>query len=296
MNPVDATSGNVDWAKNLELPNGLPASQLGSEPVDGAAFTDLPQSLLDEKLWSKLEKEFVDWIYGNHRITVYKSPLTGELSNPGEAEGDFRARLVHAAHEVRDAKVEALRATYEKKIKGLEEKIAKAMDVVEDQKSQASSAKMDTAMRVGSSILGALLGKRVSMTSGRGAMSGASKAWKESRDVARAEEKVDEYQEELEKIEADCEEQIEKLKASMDPMSERLETLTVTPLKKNCSGQGRRDRVDALPRQRPADPRGGVVRRRGIRWSRIGKFPVFGDSFAKAGGLHPYQSRPPSPF
>ena len=59
---VDATSGNVDWNKNLELPNGLPASQLGSEPVEGAAFTDLPQSLLDEKLWSKLEKEFVDWI------------------------------------------------------------------------------------------------------------------------------------------------------------------------------------------------------------------------------------------
>jgi len=237
MNPVDATSGNVDWTKHLELPNGLPVSQLGSEPVDGAAFTDLPQSLLDEKLWSKLEKEFVDWIYGNHRVTVYKSPLTGEMSNPGEAEGDFRARLVHAAHEARDAKVEALRTTYEKKIKALEEKIAKAMDLVEDQKAQANSAKMDTAMRVGSTILGALLGKRISTTSGRGAMSGASKAWKESRDVARAEEKVDEYQEELEKIEADCEEQVEKLKAAMDPMNEKLETLTVTPLKKNCAAK-----------------------------------------------------------
>ena len=235
MNPVDATSGNVDWNKNLELPNGLPASQLGSEPVEGAAFTDLPQSLLDEKLWSKLEKEFVDWIYGNHRMTVYKSPLTGELSNPGEAEGDFRARLVHAAHEARDAKVEALRASYEKKIKAIEDKIAKAMDAVQDQKSQANSAKMDTAMRVGSTLLGALLGKRISTTSGRGAMSGASKAWKESRDVARAEEKVDEYQSELEKIEADCEDQVEKLKATIDPMTERLETLTVTPLKKNCA-------------------------------------------------------------
>ena len=70
-----------------------------------------------------------------------------------------------------------------------------------------------------------------------GAMSGASKAWKESRDVARAEEKVDEYQEELEKIEADCEEQVEKLKAAMDPMNEKLETLTVTPLKKNCAAK-----------------------------------------------------------
>jgi predicted nucleic acid-binding Zn-ribbon protein len=128
-----------------------------------------------------------------------------------------------------------LRASYEKKIKAIEDKIAKAMDAVQDQKSQANSAKMDTAMRVGSTLLGALLGKRISTTSGRGAMSGASKAWKESRDVARAEEKVDEYQSELEKIEADCEEQVEKLKATIDPMTERLETLTVTPLKKNCA-------------------------------------------------------------
>ncbi len=235
LNPIDLSSGNVDWSRQLDLPNGTSASQLGSEPVSGAAFSDLPQSLLDEKLWSKLGKEFVDWIYGNHRLTVLKSPLTGLLSNLGEAEGDFRARLVHAAHEARDAKVAELRASYEKRVKAIESKIAKAMDAVAEQKAQANSAKMDTAIRVGSTILGAILGKRVSATSGRGAMSGASRAWKENRDVARAEEKVDEHQRELEDMERDCEAQIEKLKASMDPMTERLESFTLTPLKKNCA-------------------------------------------------------------
>ncbi|MCB1206489.1 MAG: DUF87 domain-containing protein [Verrucomicrobiae bacterium] len=235
VNPVDPASGDIDWNRNIGLPNELPLSQVGTEPVEGAAFTDLPQSLLDEKLWSKLDKELVDWLYGNHRVTVYKSPLTGELSNPGESEGDFRARLVHAAREVRDKKVDELRATFEKKIKSVEEKIARAMDEVEEQKAQANSAKMDTAMRVGSTILGALLGKRVSTTSGRSAMSGASRAWKESRDVARAEEKVDGYQEDLEDIERECEEQIEKLKEALDPLNEKLETVTSTPLKKNCS-------------------------------------------------------------
>ena len=235
VNPVDPASGDIDWNRNIGLPNELPLSQVGTEPVEGAAFTDLPQSLLDEKLWSKLDKELVDWLYGNHRVTVYKSPLTGELSNPGESEGDFRARLVHAAREVRDKKVDELRATFEKKIKSVEEKIARAMDEVEEQKAQANSAKMDTAMRVGSTILGALLGKRVSTTSGCSAMSGASSAWKESRDVARAEEKVDGYQEDLEDIERECEEQIEKLKEALDPLNEKLETVTSTPLKKNCS-------------------------------------------------------------
>lgn len=237
VNSVDTAGGSVDWGRNLALPNGIAVSQLGNEPLEGAAFSDLPQALLDEKLWARLEKELVDWLYANHRATVFRSPLTGLFSNLGESEGDFRARLVHSAHEARDAKVAELRAAFEKKVKALEDKIAKAMDMVEDQKSQANSAKMDTAIRVGSSILGAILGKRVSATSGRTAMSGASRAWKESRDVARAQEKVEEYQKELEEIERDCEEQVDRLKSAMDPMSEKLETLTLTPLKKNCSAK-----------------------------------------------------------
>lgn len=236
INKIDPASGAVDWSQALELPNGLTVSQLGSEPVAGAAFSELPQALLDSKLWSTLENELVDWLHGNHTCVVFQSPLTGLFSNLGEAEGDFRARLVHAAHEARDAKVEALRETYEKKIKTIEDRMAKAMDVVEEQKAQANSAKMDTAMRIGSTILSAVLGKRVS-TQGRGAMSGASRTWKESRDVARAEEKVGDYQEELDALEEDCETEVEKLKAAMDPMTEKLEKISLTPLKKNCSAK-----------------------------------------------------------
>ncbi|MBP6785879.1 MAG: DUF87 domain-containing protein [Verrucomicrobiales bacterium] len=236
INKIDEKSGAVDWSKDLELPNGLTVSQLGNEPVAGAAFSELPQAMLDPKMWAKLDKELVDWLYGNHTCTVFQSPLTGLLSNLGESEGDFRARLVHAAHESRDAKVEELRTTYEKKIKVIEDRIAKAMDAVAEQKEQANTAKMDTAMKIGGTILGAILGKRIS-TSGRGAMSGASRSWKESRDVSRAEEKVDDYQAELDELESHCEEEVEKLKAAMDPALEKLEKISLTPMKKNCTAK-----------------------------------------------------------
>ncbi|NLT70294.1 MAG: ATP-binding protein, partial [Verrucomicrobiaceae bacterium] len=237
INKIESESGNIEWSQTLELPDGLTVSQLGKEPVAGATFSELPQPLLDQKLWSSLNKELVDWLYGNHHCTVFKSPLTGLFSRLEESEGDFRARLVHAAHEARDQKVEDLRKTYEKKIKTIEDRLARAMDTVADQKAQASTAKINTAMRIGSTILGAILGKRISSTAGRGAVSGASRAWKESRDVARAKAKVEDYEEELEAIEEDCEREIEALKAAMDPMSESLETIRLTPLKKNCSSR-----------------------------------------------------------
>ena len=77
------------------------------------------------------------------------------------------------------------------------------------------------------------MGRRVGSSS-RSAMSGASRAWKESRDVSRAEEEVDELQDDLEVMDRECEEAIEELKAEMDPMNEKLEELRLNPLKKNC--------------------------------------------------------------
>lgn len=234
VNKVNPGSGDVDWSRDLELPNQLAPSQLGREPLADAAFSELPQSMLESKFWSGIEDDFIDWLYGRHNVTIFKSPLTGMYSNLGESEGDFRARLVHAAHEIRDEKVEELREKYEKKIETLEDRIARAMDTVAEQKAQAGRAKMDTAVRVGSTILSAVLGRAISRKSSS-AMSGASRAWKESRDVARAEEKVEDYQEDLEELEKECAEEIEELKESMDPMKEEFETVTLTPLKKNCS-------------------------------------------------------------
>ncbi|MAS96329.1 MAG: ATP-binding protein [Verrucomicrobiales bacterium] len=236
INKIEAPSGDIEWSKTMELPNGLQVNQLGRDPLPGAAFANLPQTLLESKMWSELEKELVDWLYGNHNITIFESPLTGMYSNLGETEGDFRARLMHAAHEIRDEKVEELREKYEKKIETIEDRIARAMDVVEEQKAQASSAKMDTAIRIGGTILSAVLGRSIT-TKSRSAMSGASKAWKESRDVARAQDKVEDYQEDLDELERECAEEIEKLKEEMDPMNEKLETISLTPLKKNCSAK-----------------------------------------------------------
>jgi hypothetical protein len=236
INKIDPDSGEVNWSQDLALPNQMKVSQLGNEPVDGAAFSPLPQSMLDSNLWTNLGKELVDYLYGNHTITVFKSPLTGQHSNLGETEGEFRARLVHAAHEIRDEKVDELQDSYEKKIKTIEDRIARAMDTVAEQQAQASSAKLDTAMKIGSTILGAVLGRSIS-TKSRSAMSGASRAWKEDRDVARAKEKVEDYQKDLEDLERECEEEVENLKEAMDPMNEKLETLSLSPLKKNCSSK-----------------------------------------------------------
>ncbi len=236
INEIDAESGEINWRQDRELPGELQVSQLSAEPLKGASFAELPNALIESKVWSQIEDDWIDWLYGNDSVTIFHSPLTDEYSKLGETEGDFRGRLAHAAHEARDEKVEELREKYEKKIKTIEDRIGRAMDEVAEQKAQASSAKMDTAMRIGSTILSAVLGRAISRRSSS-AMSGASRAWKESRDVARAEEKVADLQKDLAEIERECEAEVEELKEAMDPMNEKLETIRLTPYKKNCDAR-----------------------------------------------------------
>lgn len=236
INEIDSASGQIDWRQDRNLPGELHVSQLSLEPLAGASFAELPNSLIESKVWTGMKKDWLDWLYANDSVTIHHSPLTGFYSRIGEAEGDFRARLTHAAHEARDAKVVELREVFEKKLKTIEDRLGRAMDVVAEQKAQASTAKMDTAMRIGSTILSAVLGRSVASRS-RTAMTGASRAWKENRDVARAEEKVDQLQAELEDLERECEAEVEKLKAALNPRTEPLESIRLTPLKKNCDAR-----------------------------------------------------------
>ena len=92
--------------------------------------------------------------------------------------------------EKRDAAVEALRKKYAPRLTTLEDQIRRAEDRIERERSQLSEQKMQTALSVGTSILGALLGrKKISVTNvgrvGTAARS-AGRIGRESGDVARA--------------------------------------------------------------------------------------------------------------
>lgn len=234
FNPIDLESGEINWNEDQELPNNLRLQGLESRPVGGASFATLPALAFESKTYTVARKEFIDWIYANESLTLMKSPHSGLYSKMGESEGDFRARLVLAGREERDDKIEELRKKFLKKIKIAEDKVDRALDRLDDQKAQASTAKLDTMMRVGGTILGAVLGRRVGRSS-RSSLTGASRALKERRDVARAKEKVEDYQRDLEELEEEARQAVEELAHELDPMLEELDTVEISPLKKNIS-------------------------------------------------------------
>jgi hypothetical protein len=103
------------------------------------------------------------------------------------------------------------------------------------QKQQASGAKMQTAISIGATILGAVFGRKTLSVGNIGRAStaarGVGRSMKESSDVGRAEENVQAIDQQLAELNAQCEAEMNELKARSDPSTEKLETISLRPKK-----------------------------------------------------------------
>ena len=134
---------------------------------------------------------------------------------PFETDAEFRLRLEQAAREERDETVQVIRRKYETKMRTAADKVNRAREAVARQKSQARSAQVQTAISVGTSVLGALFGKKASglghITRAGTAARGATRAMKESSDVGTAEEKLADAEAAAAELEAEVETKIAEI-------------------------------------------------------------------------------------
>jgi Skp family chaperone for outer membrane proteins len=91
----------------------------------------------------------------------------------------------------------------------------------------------------GASVFGALFSrKKLSVTNinkATTAARSAGRAYKESKDVSRAEEDLDSLVEQKKKLEAEFQEETKRLEAKIDPQTEELQSVALKPKKTNIS-------------------------------------------------------------
>ena len=233
VTPITDDAIPVLWenAENIDVP----ATDLEKKPGSGAEFETLPSAAGQVKNYSEWEKDFSAWLYGSQRLELLQSPSLKITSEPGEDERDFRIRLQQIAREQRDDLVEKLREKYSKKLATLEERKRKALQSVEKQAEQAKKAKVDTALSVGATLLGAFTGRKVlsqsNISKAKSAMRGFSKSADESQDVKRAEETVEAMDQQIAELNSRFEAEVAEVESKIDPLTESLESVSIKPKK-----------------------------------------------------------------
>jgi len=210
-------------------------SRLERQGEAGAGYEALPPGALKPKNYAAWEKTLVSHLYQHVTLEMRRSPELKLVSRPEESEGDFKGRINHAAHEMRDRQIEKLRQRYAPKLSALQERIRRAEDKVEREEAQVGHQKMQTAISVGATVLGALFGRRVMSSGSVGrattAVRGAGRIAREKEDVKRAMENLEVLQGRLRDLQAEFDTQVESLHDKVSPDGMTIETYPVRPKK-----------------------------------------------------------------
>lgn len=221
----------VDWDTAEELELGL--THLEDSGKSGAKYAACPSAAASEKSYSAWEKALNQWLRRNQAIRLYQSSTYRMTSGAGETEGEFRVRLQQLASEKRDEAVGKLRQRYGAKAATLENRLLRAVQAIEREQEQSTKRKLDTAVSLGTAVLGALLGRKrlTSSTASRvgTTIRSAGSARKEASDVARAKETAQKVRADLEALNAALEKEIEDLDTAFDAQAEKLEEILVKP-------------------------------------------------------------------
>jgi hypothetical protein len=202
--PITEDAIQVDWEQAERL-DARP-SDLERQPDADAAFAPLPPVAMQPKKYATWEKAFARWLAQREAVELFRHPTLGITSRPDESERDFRIRAQLAARTTRDDAVDAVRKKYAAKRATLAERLRRAESAVEREQQQASDQKVQTAVSMGATLLGALLGRRAvsASTLGRATTTarGMGRTMKEASDVKRASETVEAVRAEIERLDA----------------------------------------------------------------------------------------------
>jgi hypothetical protein len=235
--PFDDGGGNASWEDARE--DAQLKSRLASAPGNASEYGELPGTALRAASYAGWAKGLQSHLYETARASLLWSDAFKAGSKVGESEGDFRARLALAGREKRDAAVAELRKRWQARLQQLQDQIRRAEDRREREKGQLSQQKMQTAVSIGSSILGALLGRRaISATSiGRAgtAARSATRIGRESQDVARAEESLEVLQQRLEDARREVETEVARLQSTLDATTIALRAVEVPARKSDIA-------------------------------------------------------------
>ncbi|MEL6617134.1 MAG: hypothetical protein AAFQ43_15440, partial [Bacteroidota bacterium] len=186
---------------------------------------------VDAGAFSTWEKSLKKWLQQERPLTIYTHKGLKTSSKPGEDERAFRIRLQTLAREARDEKKDALRKKYETKLKSLEKRMRSAEQTIDREQAQATQRKTDTLVRVGTTLLGAFLGRR----SARSTMSSvgvtarsAGRMSKENADVARAQQKLADLQGDYADLESKLQDEMDAIDLSINPDTDPLETTEIS--------------------------------------------------------------------
>ena len=227
--PPDPWTESDEWDET-DLPEILTEPEFAD-----ADYRDLPAEVTQKKSYTSWTTSLKNHLYRDRKLSVFTCAELKQTSAPGESESDFRIRLRLNAREERDRLIEKLRRKYASKFSTLDDRIRRAEQKIEKEKSQKSSKTLSTAVNFGTSILGALFGRKLGSVSNirraESVIKSATSAAAEAGDIRAAEEQYAALIQEREELNTTVETEVQQIADQLDTDLMKFDSMEISPRK-----------------------------------------------------------------
>lgn len=205
--------------------------QLQREPAPGLAFDAFPGTDTSAAAVKRWQDGFERWLRTEGALTLLRHKGLKLVSAPGESEQQFRLRCSQALREQRDAAMDKVRKRFEAKRTTLERRELQKEQAVQRESQQAGARTTEAVVTVGTTILGALFGRKAPSASRIGtSINKGTRAYQDQGDVARAKEALAQTQAEKAALEAEMQGELAAVSATpVQAETIELDTVSVTP-------------------------------------------------------------------
>ena len=220
----------VNWDNSQQT--NINISDLQKTPLDSVLYAGLPTAALKAKNYTMWQTDFANWLFKTQKLELLRSENLNTSSMIGETDRDFRIRLQQIAREKRDEEVNTLRQKYTQKYAKIDERLRRAEMDVQEHEAQIRDQKYQTAISLGTTLLGGFLGRRT-LGGVRTTTRDMGRSIKKKRESEYAKENRQSLLEEKQRLESQFQKEVNNFDDKINPTMENLDTILITPSKTN---------------------------------------------------------------
>ena len=221
------------WSESEPFDDCVP--ELDKAPEAGARFASLPAELARGKSYAEWTKSLKNYLYRERTLRVWTCPelksFPGPWSRSGSSGSGWSRRRAKSAIRKSRCCGPSTRPSWRRSRR----RSALAYEKLEREQAQASRSTWDATIAMGSSVLGALMGRKTisktNLNKATTAAKAAGRALQQRGDVSQAGESVEVLQRKYADLQAEFQSKIEEIHAALRPEALELEPLSLRPKK-----------------------------------------------------------------
>ena len=221
--------GLVRWEDYTSPP--IDQQALTRPPDPRARFATLEAPLNDAKAITAIQRDFVDWVYRNAQVTVRVNEALKQYAGPQISAAEFRKECAEAARKGRDAEARKVAASFETKLRTLNDKLKREERELKQDEAELSQRRMEegsTHLENVASLIGLGSKRRLSTSVTRRRMTAQAKA-----DVVESREAIEDIEKQIATLEAEKAAVLEEVNQRWGEIANQLTEIPITPLKKD---------------------------------------------------------------